>query len=39
MMAIGTKCDLRDDPERDDMVSIEQGIEMAIKVISLIIPV
>ena len=32
LLAVGTKCDLRDDPNRDDMVSVEQGVEMAIKV-------
>ena len=32
MLAVGTKCDLRDDPDREDMVSIQQGIEMAEKV-------
>jgi len=32
LLAVGTKCDLRDDPSRDDMVSVEQGVEMAIKI-------
>ena len=32
LLAVGTKCDLRDDPNREDMVSVEQGVEMAIKV-------
>lgn len=32
LLAVGTKCDLRDDPNRDDMVSVEQGVEMAIKI-------
>eukprot|EP00116_Pleurobrachia_bachei_P014360 sb/3474622/ len=31
MLAVGTKCDLRDDPNRDDMVSIEQGMDMGRK--------
>ena len=29
MLVVGTKCDLRDDPSRSDMVSIEQGIELS----------
>jgi len=32
VLVVGTKCDLRDDPDREDMVSIPQAIEVAKKV-------
>ena len=32
VLVVGTKCDLRDDPEREDMVSIPQAMEISKKV-------